>query len=588
MLGWDGICDRVCQGMRILTKLRYFFWSFFRGKKNSYEIDPGEFLLDAKNMPGYNTSRLEGMFERPIARGYIIGFKILTAIVLVIFAGQLIRLQLVQGDDYRKLAEQNRLDVEPIIADRGTLVDRNGTLLAWNEIGDESNFPTRTYLSPGFGHILGWINEPAKDKNGNYWRTEISGQSGAEQEFDNLLKGKNGAQYFEVDAQGHRLGLAYKEDQTPGTSVSLSLDAGIQAALWNSLHDYVEKLGFKGGSGVIMDIETGELIAVTSYPEIDPNVLSSGTDREKIVAYNNDERTPYLNRAVAGEFIPGSIVKPYLALGALNEGIITTNTTVNSTGQVEIPNKYDPSNPQIFRDHVKGGHGVTDVYKAVAESVNTFFYAIGGGYGNQRGMGIEKIELYTSKFGIGEKPGSGLKGEKDGNIPSPEWKKKAFKSDSTWRLGDTYNSSIGQFGFLVTPLQMARAVSGMATSGTLVTPTLLHNDPQGRETKAITGIDEKWYPVIQEAMRDTVLKGTAQILNVSYVHVAGKTGTAQVGPNNKFMNSWITGYFPYENPKYTFAVLMDYGPSTNQTGSTFVMRAVLDWMQQNRVEYFGP
>lgn len=575
--------------VRFISNLRYFFRNLFRGfwrDSRSGEIDPGDVLLDAQNMPGFNTSRMEGVFQRPISRTSVKVFRVLVVLILVIFAGQLIRLQLVQGARYQKLAEQNRLDVEPIVAERGTFKDRNGELLAWNEITADQSFPLRVYAKPGFGHLLGTVNPPQKDKSGNYWRTEIDGESGAEKEFDDMLAGQNGASYYEVDAQGHRLGLAYQEEPVPGAPVTLSIDKGIQSALYESLHSYVDRLGFQGGAGVIMDIKTGEVIALTSYPEVDSNILSTGTDRQTIVSYNNDQRKPYLNRAVAGEFIPGSIVKPYLALGALNEGIITPETTVYSSGQVEIPNRYDPSSPQIFRDHEKGGHGVTNVYKAIAESVNTFFYAIGGGYKNQEGMGIEKIELYTSKFGIGQAPGSGIVGEKDGNIPSPEWKKKAFKTDNTWRLGDTYNSSIGQFGFLVTPLQMVRAVSGMATGGTLTTPTILKDDPAGVKTETISGIDPKWYSVVQEGMRQTVLEGTATVLNLSYVNIAGKTGTAQVGPNNRFMNSWITGYFPYESPRYAFAALMDYGPSTNQTGSTFVMRQVFDWIQQNQPEFF--
>lgn len=338
----------------------------------------------------------------------------------------------------------------------------------------------------------------------------------------------------------------------------------------------------------MMDIHTGEIIALTSYPEYDLNILSHGDDHATIAHYAVDPRHVYLNRTMAGLYTPGSTVKPYLALAALNEGIITPNTTVLSVGQVEIPNRYDPTKPQTFRDWKKGGHGVTNVYKAIAESVNTFFYSIGGGYQNQTGLGISRIDDYIRKFGLDQKTGIDIDGEVAGNIPSPEWKLKTFPSDGTWRLGDTYNSSIGQFGFQVTTLELVRAVAAIANSGDLVQP-FVTKDPLTKTNPPahIQGIDPKWYTVIHDAMRKTVTEGTAQVANVPFVHVAIKTGTAQVGPKNSFMNSWSTGFFPYENPKYAFVIVMDKAKSTNETGATYVTRQVFDWIWNNNPNFFN-
>ena len=336
-----------------------------------------------------------------------------------------------------------------------------------------------------------------------------------------------------------------------------------------------------------MNVHTGEIIAITSYPEYDLNILSHGSDVATIGHYATDPRHVYLDRAISGVFTPGSTVKPYEALGALNDGNITPQTTVNSTGSVSIPNPYDPKKFQLFHDWEPHGNGITDVYSAIANSVNTFFYAIGGGALGVKPLGIAGIDEYIQKFDIGQKTGIDLDGEVAGNVPSPAWKAKVFPTDPTWHLGDTYNSSIGQFGFQVTVVQMLRAVAAMATDGTLVTPYVIANPKTVTPPPTqITGIDPKWYTVLHDAMRQTVTKGTAIAINVPYVHAAAKTGTAQVGPNNSLENSWSTGYFPIENPQYAFVIVMDQAKSTNETGATHAMLDVFDWMNQNAPQYF--
>ena len=372
----------------------------------------------------------------------------------------------------------------------------------------------------------------------------------------------------------------------PGKNLVTTIDAGIQSSLYHAIKDHAETNGFEGGAGIIMNIKTGELIAMTSYPEFDANILSEGKNKELIQKYALDSRKFFLNRAINGLYTPGSTVKPYLAIGALQEGIITPQTTVYSVGQVEIPNRYDPSNPQIFRDWKKGGHGTTNVYTAIAESVNTFFYAIGGGYKDQVGLGISRIDKYVEKFGIGEPTGFALENDKRGTVPSPEWKLKHF-TDGAWRLGDTYNSAIGQFGFQVSVLQMARAVGAIGNSGILITPHIeLDQTIKDSEKKAVTGIDEKNYVIMRDAMRQTVVRGTAMTLNVPYVQISAKTGTAQTGKGNRSMNSWSTGFFPSDNPTYAYAIVMENAPSTNEAGASRAMRVVFDWIQNNEPEFF--
>lgn len=291
---------------------------------------------------------------------------------------------------------------------------------------------------------------------------------------------------------------------------------------------------------------------MTTYPEYNQHILSDGGDSATINGYFKDESRPFLNRMIDGLYTPGSIVKPFLALAALKEGVITPNKVIYTTGSLKIPNPYNPNQPTIFKDNAD--HGAVDMKKAIGVSSNVYFYQIAGGFGDQAGLGINNIEKYMGLFGIGQKTGIST-AEMTGTVPSIAWKAKAFPGDS-WRIGDTYNTSIGQYGFQVTPMQMLRAVAGIGSRGTLVTPTLTKGDVRPTETLPFSA-DQ--YDAVYEGMRMVVTEGTAQSLNNPDVHVAAKTGTAQI-KNNTRVNSWAIGFFPYENPRYAFTVLMENGP----------------------------
>lgn len=561
-----------------------------RSKKiNTHSIDPDEIFMDTLNVSGLDTQQFEGVIERSITKKTMYAVAGFFAVVGIIFAAKLFQLQIMNGGSYLAKSENNRLHHTPIFADRGVIYDRNNTELAWNVAGTaEEPFSVRSYINHGgFAHLIGYVGYPSKDGSGFFWQNEIIGKSGVEKKLNSFLSGENGQKIVELDAHQNVLTENMVTLPKPGANVILTIDSGIQGAMYDAIKELAVNKGFEGGAGVMMDVHTGEVLALTSYPEYDLNILSHGDDHQTIAKYAVDERHVYLNRVLAGLYTPGSIVKPYLAMGALNEGLITPSTTVFSSGQVTIPNRYDPTKPQIFRDWKKGGHGVTDVYKAIAESVNTFFYSIGGGYNGQQGLGINRIDDYISRFLIGQKTGIDIDGEVAGNVPSPEWKKKVFPADGNWYQGDTYNSAIGQFGFQVTAVQMVRAVAAIANGGTLLQPYVTMNpQPVITPPQHVQGIDQKWFTVIRDAMRKTVTDGTAKIVNVPYVHAAIKTGTAQVGAKNAFMNSWSTGFFPYENPKYAFVIVMEKARSTNETGATFVMSKVFDWMNVNTPGYF--
>jgi len=566
------------------------FFNFKRNKKiSTHSIDPDEIFMDTLNVSGLDTQQFEGVIERSISKKTIRVALAIFSLVGIIFIAQLIRLQVVHGKSYLTKSIQNTLHSTPIFADRGVIYDRNGTELAWNMTNpDGSPFASRAYIpSGGFAHLIGYVGYPAKDTSGIFWQNSIIGKSGVEKKLNAYLSGTNGQQIVELDASQHPISQNIVTPPIPGNNVTLTIDSGIQSAMYAAIQKLALAKGFDAGAGVMMNIHTGEVIAITSYPEYDLNILSQGKDAAAIEGYATDSREVYLDRALAGLYPPGSTIKPYLALGALNEGLITPETTVDSTGSVAIPNPFDPKKSQLFHDWEPHGNGITNVYSAIANSVNTFFYAIGGGYKSQQGLGISKIDEYAQKFDIGQKTGIDIDGEVSGNVPSPAWKAKTFPTDPTWRLGDTYNSAIGQFGFQVTVLEMARAVAAMGNDGLLVQPfvTLIPRTKTAPPVQ-ITGIDPKWYQVIHDAMRQTVTSGTGVADNVSYVHAAMKTGTAQVGKNNSLMDSWATGFFPYENPQYAFAIVMEDAKSTNETGATYAMRDVFDWMEANEPQYF--
>ncbi|MFA6095431.1 MAG: penicillin-binding transpeptidase domain-containing protein, partial [Candidatus Paceibacterota bacterium] len=348
-----------------------------------------------------------------------------------------------------------------------------------------------------------------------------------------------------------------------------------------------DRVGFTGGGGAIMDVHTGEILALTSFPEYDSAVMSDGTNTKKINAYLSDARKPFLDRVTAGLYTPGSIVKPYVAVGALEEGVISPDKEILSTGSISVPNPYDPEKKTVFNDWK--AHGLVDMRHAIAVSSNVYFYEVGGGFGDQPGLGIERIGEYLSLFDIGKSPEEGFFEGPQGTIPSPEWKDKVFPGDP-WRVGDTYYTAIGQYGFQVTPLQMLRAVSALANGGTLLHPSILS---YASTTSAIPpgeaiSVSGEHLQVAREGMRLGVKIGSASGLNVPYVEVAAKTGTAELGVFKQFVNSWVTGFFPYKDPRYAFVVIMERGPRGNTYGATFVMRELLDWMSVNAPEYLKP
>jgi len=548
------------------------------------EIDPDEIFLDSKNMPGFDNYQFEGRMEKPISITSIITLSITCIILMFILVGRAWTLQARDGEKYSMKSENNVIDEVIIFSERGAIYDKNGIKLAWNKTEkNNEDFYTRNYIDkPGFSHLLGYLKYPAKDKRGFYYRNEFEGMAGIEKIYNEKLKGKQGLKILERDALGKLQSESVVRKAVLGENIILTIDSDIESKLFGYIKELALRVGFVGGAGAIMDVETGEIIALTSFPEYDSQIMSDGINSETINSFLIDKKNPFLNRIISGLYTPGSIVKLFVALAALEEDIIDPKKEILSTGSISIQNPYDPEKKTIFMDWK--AHGPVDMKKALAVSSNVYFYEIGGGFGGQQGLGIDRLNKYFSIFGFGKSSEDGIFEGPIGTIPSPSWKEKVFPGDP-WRIGDTYFTSIGQYGFQVTPLQILRGVGSIANSGLLLHPSILKISGEIGVMAERVDINSDNFKIVREGMRQSVLAGTASGLNVSFVEVAAKTGTAELGVSKSFVNSWVTGFFPYNNPRYAFVVIMERGPRANIYGATFVMRELLDWMRIYKPEY---
>ncbi len=562
---------------------------FINNKKGIEEISPDEILLDSSNLPNYDTSQFEGRLEKSISRRSLYSVVAVFLLIALVFVSQAFKLQIIHGQEYLERSENNSLRPIPLFAGRGLIIDRNGIQLAWNAPLDNATssdtVAIRKYAtSTGLSHILGYVKYPSKDNNGFYYQEDFEGEAGAEGYFDDQLRGKHGVRLVEVDAHNKIVSESVTRPSIQGNNIKLSIDSRVQSVLYQNIKDVAEKVGFAGGAGVIVDINNGEVLALTSYPEYSSQVMSDKKDNSQIKALLNDKSLPFLDRAIDGLYTPGSIVKLFVSLGVLNENIISPDKIIVTNGSISIPNPYDETKSTVFRDWKN--HGAVDMRKAIAVSSDAYFYTVGGGFKDQKGLGIRKIDEYLQMFGFGTTTLDGSSSiliNKAGTIPTPEWKKKTF--NEAWFVGNTYHTSIGQYGFQVTPIQIARAVSAIANNGTIYTPTILADRKPHIESQV--NIPRSYFDIIHEGMRMSVTEGTSASLNVPFIEIAAKSGTAELGYSKEKINSWMTGYWPYKNPRYAFVVMLEKGTVNYQVGAGAVIRQTLEWMRDNTPEYLS-
>lgn len=568
----------------------------FRRKKRIHEIAPEDIFLDSSNLPELSASQFEGRVEKPVAVKAIFAVGLCFSLVVAGFGYRAFSLQVMDGEEYAQVSRDNTLDRSLIFTTRGVIYDRNGEELAWNEAQVSTSTATssasahsemyalRVY-SPldGLSHVVGFLQYPKADAKGAWWREEYAGISGVEHAYDTLLRGENGSAMVETNALGDTERENIVVPPKKGTDITLSIDAEVQNKLYTTLWSHAQKQGFKGGAAVIMDVHTGELLALTSFPEYDHNAFVSG-DSAAVKKASTDSRTPMINRAVSGLYTPGSIVKPMFAVAALQEGIISPEKEIHSTGALVLPNPYNPDAPSIFRDWTV--HGWVDMRTAIAVSSDEYFYVVGGGFGGQRGLGIAKIDEYARKFGLASTTGIDLKGDTEGIIPTPEWKARVFGPDDPWRIGNTYHTSIGQYGFQITPLHAVRFTAAIANGGKLLKPQLLASStPEYTDI----GIKDEYLQIAREGMRMAVTSdrrdATVKSLYIAGIKIAAKTGTAQLGARNESMNSWSVGYWPAENPKYAYAVVLERAPAGTASGASPGLVPFFQWLVAEKPEY---
>lgn len=447
-------------------------------------------------------------------------------------------------------------------------------------IVEDSNVPgidivlneRRSYITdtmPSLSSVLGYTGiisqeEYTSNIDDGYVAYDRIGKQGVEKTYESLLRGTYGREIIEVDSLGRYLRTIAKEDPVDGSRLTLGIDAQLQAYIELALQSWLKGQNATRGAVVAMDPRNGELRALVSWPAYDANLFAQGIDSASYDALLNDPDRPLFPRAYAGEYPAGSTIKPLYAAAALTEGLITPSTSFISAGGLQIGNRF-------FPDWRGGGHGVTNVYHAIADSVNTFFYYIGGGYDTFQGLGIDRLMSWAATFGLGTESGLDLPGEADGFLPSKAWKE--AEKGEPWYIGDTYNVSIGQGDMLVTPVQIARMTAAFANGGMLVTPHVIANTDLPTSAVLSSNIVE----VVRNGMRQTITNGSATSLQSVPVAVAGKTGTAQWSKSSP-PHSWFTGFAPFDDPSLVITVIIEDGG--NQSLAIPITRDVLTW-------YFG-
>lgn len=434
-------------------------------------------------------------------------------------------------------------------------------------------------------HILGYLgkinDQELKDlKDDGYLLSDYIGKTGIEKQYESELRGTYGQRKVEVDAYGREQSVLSEVAPTPGKNLVLTIDLAAQKKLEEIVKNNLEKIGKTRASVVALDPKSGGIIAMVSWPTFDNNDFSGGISYDKYEEYLANKENPLFNRAIAGTYPSGSTAKLMIAAAALQEKIITKNTTVLSNGGIQIDRWF-------FPDWQSGGHGITNVTKAIAWSVNTFFYYIGGGYKTFDGLGVQKITEYLKKFGLGEKTGIDLPGEQGGLVPDAEWKEKT--KDEMWYIGDTYNLSIGQGDLLVTPLQVANWTATIINGGKVYQPHLLKTiiDPVTKvETPFKVKVNNENFisqtnlNIVKTGMRECVTYGSCRSLLSLPFTSGGKTGTAQWS-SIKENHGWFTAFAPYENPKIVVTAMVEEGEGGTLSATPIVKEFLAWWGKES-------
>ncbi len=433
--------------------------------------------------------------------------------------------------------------------------------------------PVRWYPNgPLAAHLLGTMGRINPDewktrRASGYFPDDFLGKTGLEREYEPYLHGTPGGTDVQIDARGRRVRTLDTASATPGGTLTLALDARVQAAAENALR----ARGWTGAA-VALNPQTGAVLAMASAPSFDPDAFSTGITSANWKPLAQSSTHPLLDRTLDAMYPPGSTFKPIIAAAGLQTGAITTHSSVYCTGSYHLGRA---------RFGCWQRHGATDFYKAIALSCDVFFYQAG-----QR-IGPDKMATYAKAFGLAEKTGIDLPSEDIGSIPSPAWKAKRFARNgpafTQWFGGDTLHMAIGQGDVLTTPLQMARVAATVANDGDVLRPYVVQkvtNADTGQVTFQNARTVVRHVPVsaanmdaVRRGMRQTVTNGTGKVVNFSQVAVAAKTGSAQVHGSAK-THGWFICFAPYDHPTIAIAAIVEHGGHGADTAGT-VARAML-------------
>ncbi len=454
-------------------------------------------------------------------------------------------------------------------------------------------------------HVLGYVSQISSEeyetRKDTYSQNDIIGKTGIEYVFEEYLKGTNGTKQIDMAVDGTITAEYTAEEAVAGSDIVLTIDANLQQVTEEALAANIQKIASGGfgevydanaGACVVMNVNTGEILAMASYPTYDPSDFVGGISTENWNKYNNDSANPLVNKAVQNSYSPGSTFKMITAIAGLESGVIDLSTKINDTG---VYTKYSDYQPKCwyYSDYGRG-HGWLSVSQAIERSCNYFFYETADR------MGIETLVKYATYFGLGSKTGVELPGETSGTIASPETKAELHASgDSTWYAADTLQAAIGQNDNSFSPVQMAKYISMLANGGNSIEPTIVKtirnadgSEVSKEEIEAFVnqklGIEEEEVEdlEINQEYLDAVLAGMESVTQDSsgtaYVRfsdfeisVGGKTGSAEVGDK---VNAWFVGFAPFENPEIAIVVIVENGGHGNYTAE--VVREIME-------EYFG-
>lgn len=593
-------------------------------------------------------------------------FVILVTVVFLVLWIRVWYLQILKGENFETLSENNRVRLVSLPSFRGKILDRNGQVLAsirpsfnlyitpedagnldktLSDLNQHIDFdlkrvrediskspkfkpvliradieredvafveennrllpgvhikvePLRDYLHDNLAsHLLGYLGEISEDrleamKHADYMMGDMIGKYGLELFYESELTGKKGYKEIEVDVAGRQLRTLRKLPPQSGRNLVLTIDFEFQRKVEQLMTGTEEEPIV--GSAVVMDVNTGEVLAIVSKPDFNPNLFARGITLDEWKALQSDPHNPLQNRSVNGVYPPASTYKIVAAYAALEEGIIQPDTTLECPGYYSLGRRKG-----LFRCWKRSGHGDMTVYDALVQSCDVFFYKVG------YEMGVDLLARYARQFGMGDFTQIRMMGERPGLVPTVKWKNSTQRG--LWLPGDTIAASIGQGYNLVTPIQQARLVSAVANGGKLFRPILIKQirDKDGRvlanhQPEVAANLHPKNadnLALIRAALLGVVndKKGTGRLARSKTIKIAGKTGTAQVvslSAVSKYEeeedipfefrdHSWFVGFAPYEEPKIGVALILEHGGSGGKVAAPLVRKIIEAYDQVN-------